>query len=105
MTIIRNTDTGELVEIELIYRKSGADFLFDVIAGCGNLMSGEDGVDFELDGGETAWWIRWAGREQRINDSIDELGIGDTIPNFYDEYPDWEDAQTAYEQYLGIQED
>lgn len=105
MTTIYNTDTGELVEIELINRESGVDFLTDIIANCGHLMSEKDGIDFELDGDETSWWTLWAEREQRINDAIDELGIGDTIPNFYDEYPDLEDAQTAYEKYLGIQED
>ena len=104
MTVIRNTDTGEIVEIELIDRASGESFLTDVIANSGRCVSGDEGIDFDFSADETEWWVRWAEREQRINDAIDEQGVEGIIPCFYDEEADWEAAQTAYEQYLGLEE-
>lgn len=101
-TKIRNTDTGELVEIALIHGPSGPDFLCDVMGGAGCTLSDEDGIDFALDAEEVAWWTRWAEREQRINDTIEERGLENIIPCFYDGAPDWESAQDEYEKFLGL---
>ena len=101
MTAIRTPD-GTIHELSLT-TSSGQDYLCDVIAGTGMERPEEDGVDFEMTDSDYEWWKTWAANEQLINDTIEERGLAHVIPNFYDEFPDWEDAQSAYGKYLDIE--
>ena len=55
---------------------NGIDFLLDVMIGCGIEPSSDFDIcnDFELNHEETTWWLRWAEREQRILDYVEENG-------------------------------
>ena len=99
MTTIR-TEDDELHELSLT-APSGQDYLNDVIGGS-LPMSEDDTIDFDMTDEDYEWWKTWAANEQLINDTIEEKGLTYVIPNFYDEYHDWEDAQREYGKYLGI---
>lgn len=99
MAIIYNTDTNEVETIVLLH--DGCDFLCDVMGNVGCERSDMDDIDFELDDDDVRWWQRWAEREQRINDAIEERGA-DKVPNFYESTSDWEEAQALFEEFLGI---
>lgn len=110
MTTIFNLDTLEVHELCLRDTR-GVDFLNQII---GDFDYSDqwltedmpDNCDFAMTSDEIEWWETWAMRERRINDRLEALGVGELmkVPNFYDQYPSWEDAQTAYEKYLGIEE-
>lgn len=111
MTKIYNLDTGGIHFLWLPDR-NGNDILRSIIEGCssdGDEFLAEDmpdGCDFAMTDDDIEWWETWAMRERRINDRLEALGVGELmkVPNFYDQYLSWEDAQTAYEKYLGIEE-
>ena len=66
-TDIKNTTTGEIIELECIV--DGQDILDDVLAGAGvtYVATDEDGSwAFALEDGDVDWWRRWAEREERI---------------------------------------
>lgn len=107
-TTIYNTDTKELVKLEVI--SDGQDFLAEVIGGCdqeGKWASEDmpEGADFAMDEMEMSWWERWAEREQRILDRANELGEAaiQRICELADDYGhDMELLQDEEEEYLGI---
>ena len=107
-TKIFNTDTKEIVNLELI--TDGQDFLSDVIAGCdhdGSWAHSEmpDEAQFAMSGEELEWWENWTEREQRINDRIEELGddAQHAIAGLAADYGyDMELLQEKEEEYLGI---
>ena len=101
MTAIRTPD-GTIHELSLT-TSSGQDYLCEVIAGTGMEFCAEDDVNFEMTTEDFLWWETWVANEQKINGAIEERGLTYTIPNFYDEYPDWEDAQREYGKYLDIE--
>lgn len=101
-TIIRTIEDNELHKLSL-KTDSGEDYLTDVMANSAVPLSGEDGADFDLTLEEYEWWRTWAVNEQLINETIRELGMEHAVPNFYDKYPDWDDAQRAYAECLGIE--
>lgn len=102
MTTIFTPETGETHTLQLT-TSSGVDYLIDVIGNSGDIERGCD-VDFIMSLDDYHWWRKWAANEQLINDAMDKLGVGEQmeVPCFYDECPDWEDAQLAYAKYLGI---
>ena len=100
MTAIRTPD-GTIHELSLT-TSSGQDYLNDVIGGS-LPMSEDDTADFDMTDEDYEWWKTWAANEQLINDTIEERGLTYTVPNFYDEHSDWEDAQAAYGKYLDIE--
>lgn len=103
MTTIYNTTTKELMEAEVI--ANGMDFLQDVMGNCGLVRSTMDDVDFELDAEDSAWWLRWAEREQRILDTAEEMGemATDMLVELSAQYgEDLELLQDMEERALGI---
>ena len=107
MTTIFTPETGEVHTLQLT-SSSGVDFLADVMGNSGVPISTEadfEEADFELSLEDYRWWRKWAANEQVINDTMTELGVGEQmeVPCFYDQRPDWEDAQRAYAEYLGIE--
>jgi hypothetical protein len=100
MTTIFTFETEEVHTISLT-TSSGVDYLADVIGNSGVPMG--ERADFDLSLDDYRWWKRWATNEQTINDAIEERNLAYEIPNFYDQYHDWEDAQAAYARYLGIE--
>lgn len=65
MAYIKNTDTGEVVEIRCML--DGVDIMGDTL--------GESGVPYDdgwlLDTGDIGWWRDWARREELIFDALD----------------------------------
>lgn len=105
-TKIYNTTTGEIIEAAV--KSDGQDFLCDVMAGSGVEPSERDDADFDLADDETEWWLRWAEREQRINDRANELGEDaiNAICGLATEYGyDLELLQDESEKLLGIVEE
>ena len=112
-TKIFNTTTGKIHELQLIDRKSGQDFLSDVIGGCNQSDEWLDGipdgmdVNYAMDDEQVAWWRRWAEREQRINDALVEADeeTRRKILTTYNDY-DWdmELPQDKVFELLGIEE-
>lgn len=100
-TIIR-TEDGKLHELSL-RTEDGVDYLADVMGNSGVAMSEDDRAEFDLTTEDYEWWKVWAANEQLINDTIAERNLTHAIPNFYDEHPDWDDAQAAYAKFLGIE--
>lgn len=107
-TRIWNTDTGEMVELQVI--SDGQDFLADVIGGCDQTgeWASEDmpeEAEFAMDSDDLGWWERWADREQAILDRTNELGE-DAIQAICDlggEYgSDMELLQEKEEELLGL---
>ena len=109
MTKIYNLDTMEVHEL-FLHDTNGVDILQSIIEGSGDEQETLDDIpddcDFAMNDDDIEWWETWAMREERINEKLDALGVGEIakVPNFYDQYLSWEDAQTAYEEYLGIEE-
>lgn len=109
-TKIFNTDTKQTTTLELIC--DGQDFLAEVIGGCdqqGRYASEDMDTDaaFAVDSDDLAWWERWAEREQRILDKVEELGdeAQQAIAGLAEEYgSDLELLQDKEEEYLGIEE-
>ena len=103
MTTILTPETGEVHTLSLI-ASSGVDYLADVIGASGESEVGDD-ADFVMTLEDYRWWRHWVVNEQLINDAMNKLGVGEQmeVPRFYDQYPDWEDAQKAYAEYLGIE--
>lgn len=77
MATIKNTTTGEIIEVTCI--ADGQDILADVMGGSGipvTALTDEEvaAIDspnapewaYALDANEAAWWTRWAAREERI---------------------------------------
>lgn len=107
-TMIWNTETHEMSELALI--SDGQDFLAEVIGGCnqdGCYYTDDmpDEADFAMDTKSLEWWERWTGREQIINDRIEELGddAQHAVAGLAAEYGhDLELLQDKEEEYLGI---
>lgn len=95
------TPDGELYELGVEPNKN--DWLTDVMANSGTPLSDKDGIDFELTEREVDWWEAWYENECLINSTIKERDLEETCPCFYDETPDWDDAQRMYAEYLGIE--
>lgn len=102
-TRIKNTDTGEIVELEFI--SNGIDFLADVLGGCG-IDSDEDG--WLLDERDIAWWTQWCEREERITDAYKQADKAtrteceQAVIEFGHDYDTLQDVQ---EEILGITKD
>lgn len=102
-TRIKNTDTGEIVELEFI--SNGIDFLADVLGGCG-IDSDEDG--WLLDDRDIAWWTQWCEREERITDAYKQADKAtrteceQAVIEFGHDYDTLQDVQ---EEILGIERD
>lgn len=102
-TRIKNTDTGEIVELEFI--SNGIDFLADVLGGCG-IDSDEDG--WLLDERDIAWWTQWCEREERITDAYKQADKAtrteceQAVIEFGHDYDTLQDVQ---EEILGIERD
>ena len=100
-TRIKNTTTGEIIELEFI--SNGIDFLADVLGGCG-IDSDEDG--WLLDEREVAWWTQWCEREARINEAY---GTADKATRIEYEQAviefghDYDTLQDVLEEILGIE--
>lgn len=102
-TRIKNTDTGEIVELECL--SNGIDFLADVLGGCG-IDSDEDG--WLLDERDIAWWTQWCEREERITDAYKQADKAtrteceQAVIEFGHDYDTLQDVQ---EEILGIERD
>lgn len=103
-TRIYDTTTKEVVEATVI--SGGQDFLFEIMKNNGVVPSERDDAEFELDGEETEWWLRYARREQRIVESMNEQGdeaiMGVALISSSNSYNDLEELQDALEDFLGI---
>lgn len=99
-TKVRNTTTGEVIELEVI--DDGIDFLCDVLGGCD---CKNDGDAWLLDDEEVRWWSRWCERETRINEAYGRADDA-TRAAYFDavsEYCyDMETLQDELERVLGI---
>lgn len=106
MTKIFNTDTNEVVELQVV--SDGQDFLAEVIGNSdqqGHWLTERDDADFEMDEADCAWWERWAEREQAILDKANEMGEPaiEKLCELAGEYGhDFEELQDKEEEYLGI---
>ena len=102
-TRIKNTTTGEIIELEFI--SNGIDFLADVLGGCG-IDSDEDG--WLLDERDIAWWTQWCEREERITDAYKQADKAtrteceQAVIEFGHDYDTLQDVQ---EEILGITKD
>lgn len=67
-TRIKNTTTGEIIELELL-DGGGINCLDDVIGGCDYTFNDEGWL---MDEREIAWWTQWCEREGRINDAYEK---------------------------------
>lgn len=103
-TRIYNTTTNEVVEATVI--GDGQDFLFEIMKNNGVLPAERDDAEFELDDEETEWWLRYARREQRIIESMNEQGeeaiMGVALISSSNSYNDPEELQDRLEEFLGI---
>lgn len=103
-TKIKNTTTGEIIELELL-NGVGINCLDDVLGGCG-LESNDEG--WLLDEREVAWWTQWCEREERINEAY---GTADKATRIEYEQAviefghDYDTLQDVLEEILGIAED
>lgn len=102
-TRIKNTTTGEIIELECL--SNGIDFLSDVLGGCG-IDSDEDG--WLLDERDIAWWTQWCEREERITDAYRQADKAtrtereQAVIEFGHDYDTLQDVQ---EEILGITKD
>lgn len=120
MTTIKNTTTGEILDMACIVE--GVDILADVLGGCGveSVALSEDDIEkqikagstntsesaFALEDDEVDWWQRWAEREERITEAYEEAG--EEVRKAYEiaisEYGyDMEALQDEQERILGIE--
>lgn len=99
-TTIKNTETGEILDLECIV--DGVDILADVIGGSG---FDADDEGWLMDSHDVSWWARWAEREERITaayeDATDEAKAA--CQKAVDEWShDWVAMQDAEEVALGL---
>ena len=98
MTTILTPETGEVHTLSLT-ASSGVDYLSEVVGNSGDTERGDD-VDFIMSLDDYRWWKRWAANEQLINDTLNERGLVFEAPNFYDQYPDWDNE--SYDEFGNI---
>lgn len=100
------TVNGEVRELEL-RDSNGTDFLSDIIGQDPDVTVGET-ADWVMTEQQFSWWERWARREQRINDRIEELGehAVEMACKLADLYGfDYELLQDVQEKAFGIEEE
>lgn len=122
MATIKNTTTGEIIEMSCII--DGADILSDVLGGCGvEIVTLSDAdIDKQIEAGSTnasewahaldsddvAWWERWCRREERISEAYEDAteeqrkAYEQAIIDYSE---DMERMQDAEELALGIAEE
>lgn len=109
MATIKNTTTGEILELACIVE--GQDILADVMAGsgvettCPWAEEGDTTSAFALDEDEVRWWTRWARREERIAEAYADANEEErrAYEEAVDAYSyDFEAQQDAEEAALGL---
>lgn len=70
MTTIYATDTDTIHEAEFIF--NGQDALADMMGNNGVMTNHDHDCDFEMTEEEALWWVRWAEREERVNEASKE---------------------------------